>query len=104
ELLALQPNELKLEWITDARALLVDGYDTAAAITAAHWARDVGVPVIADFDDVYPGLEPLLENIDYLIVSRDFPERICGKTNLQDSLPALQRRYRCRLTAATLGT
>ena len=63
----------------DARALLVDGYDTAAAITAGHWARDVGVPVIADFDDVYPGLEPLLENIDYLIVSRDFPERIDSK-------------------------
>jgi sulfofructose kinase len=104
ERLALQPGELKPEWITNARALLVDGYDTAAAITVAGWARDTGVPVIADLDDVYPGVESLLENIDYLIVSRDFPERLCGEANLQDSLPSLQRRYRCRLTAATLGS
>jgi sulfofructose kinase len=103
EQLALQPGELKPEWITNARALLVDGYDTAAAITAASWARDAAIPVIADLDDVYPGVEPLLENIDYLIVSRDFPERLCGEANLQDSLPSLHRQYRCRMTAATLG-
>ena len=56
--LTLLPEELQSEWITDARALHLDGHDTAAAVTAAGWARDAGVPVIADLDDLYPGVEP----------------------------------------------
>src|SRR5215472_6265011 len=74
--LALRPDELDRKSIVNARALLVDGCDTEAAVTAARWARQAGVPVIADLDHAYPGIEKLLEHIDYLIVSRDFPERI----------------------------
>ena len=104
EKLALRPEELKREWVVNARALHVDGYDTAAATVAAGWAREAGVPVIADLDDVYSGLEDLLPKIDYLIVSRDFPEHLCGEGDLRKSLPLLQRRYGSRLTATTLGT
>jgi sulfofructose kinase len=103
EKLALQPSELKREWIVNSRALLVDGYDTAAATTAAVWAREAGIPVIADFDDAYPGIEELMRKVDYLIVSRDFPQKVSGKADLEKSLPLLQRRFRCRMTAATLG-
>src|SRR5215468_7221340 len=46
ERLALQPGELKREWIISARSLLVDGYDTDAATAAAAWAREAGIPVI----------------------------------------------------------
>ncbi len=104
ENLLLQPAELKREWISDARSLLVDGCDTAAAITAAHWARDAHIPVIADFDEAYPRIEELMKNVDYLIVSRDFPHMVCGERDLKNSLPLLQRRFNCRLTAATLGS
>jgi sulfofructose kinase len=104
EQLTLQPSDLDREWIVNARALHLDGYDTAAATTAAAWARTAGVAVIADLDEVYPGIEALLENIDYLIVSRDFPARLSGEPELTKSLPLLERRFRCRLTAATLGT
>lgn len=102
--LALPPEELKREWITTARALLVDGCDTAAATQAARWAREVGIPVIADLDDVYPNVERLLENVDYLIVSRDFPKRISGKADLREALRWLQQRFGSRMAAATLGT
>ena len=104
EKLLLQPSELKREWISNARALLVDGCDTAAATTAAEWAREDGIPVVADLDEVYPGIEALIKNIDYLIVSRDFPTKLCEEPDLRKSLPTLQRRFGCRLTAATLGT
>jgi sulfofructose kinase len=104
EQLALHPTELNREWIVNARALHVDGYDTAAATTAAAWARAAGIPVIADLDDVYPDVEALLENVDYLIVSRDFPERLCGEARLEKSLPLLHRRFGSRVTAATLGS
>src|SRR6202012_96736 len=43
ERLTLRPGELRKEWISDARALHVDGHDTAAALTAATWAREAGI-------------------------------------------------------------
>jgi sulfofructose kinase len=104
ERLALRPDELKREWIVSARVLLIDGYDTAAATEAAAWAREAGVPVIADLDEAYPGIEELLPNIDYLIVSQDLPRRLCGEPDLAKSLPILQSRYGSRLAGATLGS
>jgi sulfofructose kinase len=102
--LAIAPEELSREWVTTARALLVDGCDTAAATQAALWAREAGIPVVADLDDVYSNIEPLLENTDYLIVSRDFPPRISGKPELREALQLLQQRFGSRLAAVTLGT
>jgi sulfofructose kinase len=101
--LTLQPEELRREWISDSRALHVDGHDTSVAVTAAGWAREAGVPVIADLDDVYPGIETLLYLVDYLITSRDIPGRITGEPDLRRSLPALCERFGSRLAAATLG-
>ena len=103
ERLVLQPDDLDREWIVNARALHVDGHDTAAATIAARWARSAGIPVIADLDELYPGVEELLENIDYLIVSRDFPCRLMQEPDLEKALRQMHRRYGCLLTAATLG-
>lgn len=101
--LTLRPDDLDRSWIVDARALHVDGHDTAAAIAAATWAREAGIPVIADLDDLYPGVESLIEKVDYLIVSRDIPGRLTGKADLCDALLEVQSRFGCFLTAATLG-
>ena len=101
--LLLQAADLDRDWIVNARALHVDGYETAAATQSARWAQEAGVPVIADLDETYEGIEDLLENIDYAIVSRDFPARLTHESNLERALRLMQRRYGCRVTAATLG-
>jgi len=103
ERLVLQPHDLDREWVVNARALLVDGHDTAAATLAARWAREAGIPVIADLDELYPGVEELLENIDYLVVSRDIPTRLMQEPDLEVALRQMQRRYGSVLAAATLG-
>jgi sulfofructose kinase len=103
ERVVLQPEELQREWIVNARALHVDGHDTAAALRAAGWAREAGVQVVADLDEIYPGVDALIEKIDYLVVSRDFPRRLTGEASLRMALRVIQRRYGCALTAATLG-
>ena len=103
ERLMLRPEELRREWITDARALHVDGRDTAAAITAAGWAKEAGIPVVADLDELYPSVEKLIEKVDYLIASRNIPGQLTGKSDLRESLPEIRRQFGCRLTAATLG-
>lgn len=103
ERLLLQPADLCREWIVNARALHVDGFETAAATQAAQWARAAGIPVVADLDETYPGVEDLIANVDYLIVSRDFPARLTGERNLEQALRLIKRRFRCALTSATLG-
>jgi sulfofructose kinase len=103
ERLLFEPVELDREWIVSAKALHVDGYDTGAATQAAVWARAADIPVIADLDEVYPGVEHLIENTDYLIVSRDFPERLVRESRLENALRLMKNRFGCRLTAATLG-
>lgn len=101
--LALTPEELKGEWITNARALLIDGYETAAATQAATWAREAGVPVVADLDELYTGIETLLGKIDYVITSRDFPCRLMQEDDLETALRMMHSRFGNKLTAATLG-
>ncbi|MGA7860153.1 MAG: carbohydrate kinase family protein [Terracidiphilus sp.] len=103
ERLLLQPADLDRAWIVNARALHVDGFETAAATVAAGWARAVGIPVVADLDELYPGVDELIDCIDYLIVSRDFPTRLTGERNLEQALRKMRRRYGCAVTAATLG-
>jgi sulfofructose kinase len=103
ERLTLLPGELQRDWVVNARALLVDGHDTAAATQAAAWAREAGIPVVADLDEVYPGVPALLENVDYLITSRDIPGKLAGNKDLRQSLQAVHSRFRHHLTAATLG-
>ena len=103
ERMVLKPEELRREWIVNARVLHLDGRDTAAATQAARWAREAGVPVVADLDEPYPGIDELMENIDYLIVNKDFSCRLTNDDNLERSLRRMQARYGCRLSAATLG-
>jgi len=101
--LTIRPAELKRDWIVRARGLLVDGHDTAAAATAARWARAAGIPVVADIDKLYPGVEVLLEVTDYLMASRDLPKRLTGESNLLKSIPEIARRFKCRIAGVTLG-
>ena len=66
-------------------------------------ARAAGIPVTADLDNLYPGVEALLENVDFAITSREFPGRLCAENDLLVSLPRMASSFGCRLTGATLG-
>lgn len=103
ERMVLRPEHLDREWVTQARVLLVDGWETAAATQAAGWAREAAVPVVGDVDEVYPGVEELLGHVDYLIVSREFPRRLTGVGDLRAALRAMRERFGCRLVGATMG-
>jgi sulfofructose kinase len=99
----LVPEDLDRESIVRARLLHVTGSSTPAMSRAAKWAHEARIPVTLDVDGVYPGVEVLLEDVDYLISSRTFPEKLTGDANLFTSLPAIARKYKTRLIAATLG-
>jgi sugar/nucleoside kinase (ribokinase family) len=75
--LELLPTEIQKDWVIRAKLLHVDGHDCAGATQAANWARSAGIPVTADLDNLYPGVEALLEQVDYAITSKEFPARLC---------------------------
>jgi sulfofructose kinase len=101
--IALRPGDMRREWLQGASALLVDGHDTAAAALAAQWAREEQVPVIADLDNRYPGVEALLQFTDFPITSKDFPGRLTGERDLLVALPKMHAEFKCRMSGATLG-
>jgi sulfofructose kinase len=101
--IALHPEELRCEWISGARALLIDGQDTAAAAPAARWTRAGKIPIVADIDNLYPGVEELLENIESLVISIESPERLSGEKDLLKSLPRILTNFKCRLIAVMPG-
>jgi sulfofructose kinase len=103
----IAPAELRREQITRARVLHLDGYDTRAAIQAAKWAHEAGMPVTADLDNIYEGLDDLLPLIDCLIMSQDLAGRLSGvppgAEAEQAALKKLQERYGCYLVSMTQG-
>src|SRR5690349_3044387 len=101
--LDLRPQELPQAWIRPARLVHVDGHPCAPAAAATRWAREAGAVVTADLDNIYSGVEELLEHVDFMIGSRDFPERLLGIADLFQSLPEINRRFGCRVAGATLG-
>lgn len=70
--LRLKPEELRRESIERGRALLLDAGDPDAASWAAKVAREAGIPVALDADTPLPGIDELLTQVDFPIVSREF--------------------------------
>jgi sugar/nucleoside kinase (ribokinase family) len=102
--LTIRPEELRPETVKQARLLHVDAHDNAAAAQAAQWAREAGIPVTADVDNIYPDLEALLEGVDYLVSSSSFPSAYTGEADIFRALERLQQRYpHMKLVGATLG-
>lgn len=96
-------DEIEPQWATSARILHVDGHPCRPAEVAARWARETGVTVTADLDSCYPGVEALLEHVDHIVGSREFPERLLGIQDLLEALPEIVKRFHCRTAGATLG-
>jgi sugar/nucleoside kinase (ribokinase family) len=85
------------------RLLLVDCEDIPAATVAATVARQAGIPTIVDIEDVHPGTDTLLRQIDAIIAAEEFPSALTGHADLGRALEAIEREYRAPLLCATLG-
>ena len=100
----ISPEELKREMITRGRVLHIDGFDTKAAIQAAQWAREAGMPVTIDLDTVYPGIDELLPHVDCLITSQGLANELAGSMDEREALRTLNARYGCYLVSMTQGS
>ncbi len=101
--LALLPEELTHEAVTGARALLIDGCDVEACLRAAQWARQAGIPIVADLDTVYREVERLFPYIDYLIASANFLPSATGEDDPFRVLAFMASEYGMEAPGMTLG-
>src|SRR5262249_15287955 len=111
---SLWQHDPKLEYPADAvpqaaieaaRLLHVDGCDGEAAVKAARFARNTGVTVVADVDEVYgPLTEELLKRTDYVIVPEEFAVQFTGEQKPEDAAKAITSRCRCPIVGITLGS
>ncbi len=81
-----QPGEVKREWIAVGQVLHVDGHDQPACIEAARWALQAGMKVCLDIDKVQPGVEELLELIDFALPTANFLKRFTGLSDWRQAL------------------
>src|SRR5439155_8517824 len=92
---------LRRESVVPSRILHLDGCDTTASLQAARWAREAGIPVVIDIDEVYDdSTHELLRLVDYLIAGSDFPSRDDG----DDAPRRLADRYGCPVVGITCGS
>jgi sulfofructose kinase len=101
--LTVSPAELSREAIETSRCLHLDGCDVEACILAAQWARQAGIPVVADLDTVYKQVEMLFPYIDYLLASANFLPSATGQDDPFLVLEHMAREYRIKVPGMTLG-
>ena len=82
---ALSTNDVPRAAAVSGRMLLVDCEDIAAATIAATFARQAAIPTIVDIDEVQPGTDALLQQIDAIISAEAFPSALTG-TRISDGL------------------
>jgi len=100
--LAMTKADVPVEAITSGRVLLVDCHETEASTVAARAARAAGVPTIVDVERVRPGITDLLDAIDVIVTSEEFPSALTGRP-LGEALAAMAAEFRAAVVCATLG-
>ena len=83
--------ELRKEEVCCGRLLHLDGHDIRAAIQCARWAKEEGIPIVADLDKVEPLTPQLIQEIDFLITSSRFPTLYTGISDQKEAFLELQR-------------
>lgn len=101
--LRLAPESVTEEKIACARLLHIDGHDTPAVAKAASIARRLGIPVTVDVDTIYHGFERVLENVDYLVASSEFPGQWTSERDPVRALETIQQEFGMKCAAMTLG-
>jgi sulfofructose kinase len=101
--LALQPREVRPEWIAGARLVHLDAGDLPAIIRVAEMARAAGIPVSLDADTLYPELGRLFASVDYLVAASGLLEKWTNEGNPVRALERAQHEYGCRAVGVALG-
>ena len=101
--LAYAVADAPIEAAARGRVLHITPHDTQTCIRLARIARDNGIIVSIDLDNVFDGVEELLSLVDICIASAEFPEKLLGIADKKAALSEIKSRFGCAVTGLTLG-
>ena len=101
--LTVRAEELRRNVICGGRVLFLDAQDVSASIRAARWAREAGIPVVADLETVQPGIEDLLPHLTHLIAAQEFPSKLTGLDKPHACLVRISEAFGIPVVGMTLG-
>jgi len=102
--LAYAAPEAPLEAATLGKVLHLTPHDTFACIRLAQLAREKGVIVSIDIDNVFDGVEELLPLVDVCVTSPAFIRKLLGRSDNKTALRDIKSRFGCAVVGLTLGS
>ena len=100
--LAIAREDVRQDWLTGATLVHVDASDPDAAVALARLARQAGLEVSCDIDQVTPETTALLDAATIPIVAEHVPAALTGEGDIERALRAMRRTHPGRLVV-TLG-
>ena len=97
----MSAEEIQRDDILDAKVLHVDAHHPKAALQAAFWAQEAGIPVVIDAGTLRDGSIEIAEHASHLITSRLFAKQYTGTDDPEDSVRSMLAGR--QLAAVTLG-
>lgn len=101
--LAFTDSDAPLDAATKGRVLHFTPHDTQACLQMARIAKKNGVVVSIDTDNIFNGINELLLEVDILIASVEFPEKLVGIKDIKTALREIAARFGCGVAGVTLG-
>jgi sulfofructose kinase len=101
--LSYSHDDAPLDMARSAKILHMTPHDTAAAIAMARVAREAGTVVSLDIDNMFEGVDELLELTDIMIASTELLERLTGIRDKLSAMTEAASRYGCGVVGITLG-
>ena len=99
----LELNERQKQAIRDASILMVDGNELEAAVAGAKLAHESGTKVLYDCGGLYPNVEKLLAETDYMIPSAEFAKKHTHTETLEEAAQTLLQWYHPAFVVITDG-
>ena len=101
--LAYSERDAPVDAATRGRILHLTPHDTRACIKLARSARENGVIVSVDADNIFDGIEELLSLTDICIGSADVLQKLLGIEDRRIALSEINARFGCAVAGLTLG-
>lgn len=101
--LAYSASDAPFEAASRGKILHMTPHDTLACIGLAKAARESGVIVSLDIDNVFDGAQELLPLVDVCIASSEFLQKLLGAVDNKKALTEIGSRFGCAVVGVTLG-
>jgi sulfofructose kinase len=101
--LAFTEREAPADAVNRAKVLHFTPHDVKACLAMAKAAKEAGVIVSVDIDNLFEGVHELLSYVDIFIASADFPKKLFGMADRKEALREIRSMFGCGIVGVTLG-